>query len=108
MVLLPGPGKKLAPPRNRFLRCYFSAAGETPSPDARLCLHFGEVGMKRIPIRAALGLALLIGAFSSASAQFSGSISGTVTDPAGAAIPAATLTLTNTGTGEGKTAATDP
>src|ERR1700739_1957170 len=63
--------------------------------------------MKRSGIRAALGLAMLIGAFSSASAQFSGSISGTVTDPAGAAIPAATVTLTNTGTGEGKTAGTD-
>ena len=60
--------------------------------------------MKRNPIRAAFGLALAIGAFSSALAQFSGSISGTVTDPAGAVIPGATVTLTNVGTGEGKTA----
>ena len=36
MVLLPGPGKKLAPPRNRFLRCFFFDAGERPSPGSRL------------------------------------------------------------------------
>src|SRR5579864_3097059 len=36
MVLLPVPGKKLAPPRNRFLRCFFFDAGERPSPGSRL------------------------------------------------------------------------
>src|ERR1700722_19081556 len=107
MVLVPGPGNKLAASRNRFLLCHFFVAGERPWPDARLCGPFGEVGMKRNPIRVALGLALVIGAFSNALAQFSGSISGTVTDPAGAVIPGATVTLTNAGTGEGKTATTD-
>ena len=63
--------------------------------------------MKRNPIRAALGLALVIGAFSSAFAQFSGSISGTVTDPAGAVIPGVTVTLINAGTAAGKTGTTD-
>jgi hypothetical protein len=43
MVLLPGPGKKLAPPRNRFLLCDFFVAGERPSPDARLCRPFGRL-----------------------------------------------------------------
>ena len=62
--------------------------------------------MKRNPIRAAFGLALVIGAFSSALAQFSGSISGTVIDPAGAVIPGVTVTLINVGTGAGKTATT--
>src|SRR6185437_9582744 len=68
---------------------------------------FGEVGMKRNGLRAALGLTLALAAFSNAFAQFSGSISGTVTDPAGAVIPGATVTLTDTGTGVGKTATTD-
>ncbi len=63
--------------------------------------------MKRNALRAALGLTLALGAFSSAFAQFSGSISGTVTDPAGAVIPGAAVTLTNTGTGVGKTATSD-
>ncbi len=63
--------------------------------------------MKRNALCAALGLNLALGAFSCALAQFSGSISGTVTDPAGAVIPGATVTLTNTGTGVGKTATTD-
>jgi Carboxypeptidase regulatory-like domain len=63
--------------------------------------------MKRSPIRAALALALAIGAFSTASAQFSGSISGTIQDPAGAAVPGATVTLTNVGTGEGKAGTSD-
>jgi hypothetical protein len=63
--------------------------------------------MKCNPMRLAFGLALAIGTFSSALAQFSGSISGTVTDPAGAVIPGVTVTLTNVGTGEGKTGTTD-
>ncbi|MEA3008201.1 MAG: hypothetical protein QOI94_3470, partial [Acidobacteriaceae bacterium] len=63
--------------------------------------------MKRNALRAALGLTLALGAFSGAFAQFGSSISGTVTDPAGAVIPGATVTLTNTGTGVGKTATTD-
>ncbi|GGH13836.1 TonB-dependent receptor [Silvibacterium dinghuense] len=42
-------------------------------------------------------------AVSSAFAQFSGSMSGTVQDPSGLVVPAASVTLTNTGTGEQKT-----
>jgi hypothetical protein len=63
--------------------------------------------MKRSLIRAAFALALAIGAFSTASAQFTGSISGTIQDPAGAAIPGATVTLINVGTGAGKTGTSD-
>src|ERR1700761_502222 len=66
-----------------------------------------EIGMKRNLIRAAFALALAIGAFSTASAQFNGSITGTVQDPAGANVPGATVTLTNVGTGEGKAGTTD-
>lgn len=43
----------------------------------------------------------------SALAQFSGSVSGDVQDPSGAAIPGATLTLTNDGTGEKRIATAD-
>jgi hypothetical protein len=63
--------------------------------------------MKRTALRAVFALAFTIGAFSSARAQFSGSISGTVQDPAGASIPGATVVLTNSSTGESKTGATD-
>src|SRR3984957_6666589 len=63
--------------------------------------------MKRTALRAVFALAFTIGAFSSARAQFSGSISGTVQDPAGASIPGATVVLTNSGTGESKSGATD-
>jgi Carboxypeptidase regulatory-like domain len=63
--------------------------------------------MKRNLVRAAFALALAIGASSTASAQFNGSITGTVQDPAGANVPGATVTLTNVGTGEGKTGTTD-
>src|SRR5580692_3791839 len=63
--------------------------------------------MKHNLIRAAFALALAIGAFSTASAQFNGSITGTVQDPAGANVPGATVTLTNVGTGEGRTGTSD-
>src|ERR1700735_5605427 len=63
--------------------------------------------MKRNLVRAAFALALAIGASSTASAQFNGSITGTVQDPAGANVPGATVTLSNVGTGEGRTGTTD-
>jgi len=59
--------------------------------------------MKHNLVRTALTLVLALTAFSSALAQFSGSISGTVQDPAGAVTPGASVTLTNVGTGEAKT-----
>jgi hypothetical protein len=63
--------------------------------------------MKRNPIRVAFALALAIGAFSNASAQFGSSISGTVQDPGGAVVPGATVTLTNVGTGEARAGSTN-
>lgn len=59
--------------------------------------------MKHNLARIALTLVFALTAFSSALAQFSGSISGTVQDPAGAVTPGASVTLTNVGTGEAKT-----
>src|ERR1700761_9372160 len=63
--------------------------------------------MKSTSFRAILVLALTLGTLSSAWAQFNATISGTVVDPAGAAVPGATVSLTNGGTGEGKTATSD-
>ena len=50
--------------------------------------------MKSTSFRAILVLALTLGTLSSAWAQFHATISGTVVDPAGAAVPGATVTLT--------------
>jgi Carboxypeptidase regulatory-like domain len=66
-----------------------------------------EDGMKHNLIRTVLTLVLALTAFSSALAQFSGSISGTVQDPVGAVTPGATVTLTSVGTGEAKTVKAD-
>jgi Carboxypeptidase regulatory-like domain len=63
--------------------------------------------MKRTTLGVVCALALTFGAFSSAWAQFSGSISGTVQDPSSASVPGATVTLTNSGTGESKSSTTD-
>jgi hypothetical protein len=56
-----------------------------------------------------IGLAALLsfGAVSQASAQSTGTIRGTVTDPSGAAIPNAAVTATATSTGVSRTAASD-
>ena len=96
------PGRRTCSVREAFSPipsvCHKQDLDERTPPNT-----FGEVGMKRNAGQcAALGLNLALGAFSCALAQFSGSISGTVTDPAGAVIPGATVTLTNTGTGVGK------
>lgn len=59
-------------------------------------------------IRRIIPLLLLFLSISPAAlAQFSGSITGDVQDPSGAAIPGATLTLTNNGTGETRTVTAD-
>ncbi len=59
--------------------------------------------MKQYFLRVAVLLVLAGCAFSSAHAQFSGSLSGTVQDPTGSVLPAATVTLINVSTGEQKT-----
>ncbi|MBI3208267.1 MAG: TonB-dependent receptor [Candidatus Solibacter usitatus] len=55
-----------------------------------------------------MNLAVILFAFTfAASAQTSGTISGTVHDGTGAVVPGATVTATNTGTNQSRTAATD-
>ncbi|MFP5234782.1 MAG: carboxypeptidase regulatory-like domain-containing protein [Acidobacteriota bacterium] len=58
-----------------------------------------------LAITAATGLVLLLPAYRSAVAQstISGDISGTITDPTGAAIPGAKVTITNAATGAAQT-----
>jgi hypothetical protein len=65
---------------------------------------------RRITPFATLVLAIIFGGFSSgALAQtITGRISGTVTDPSGAAVPGATVKVTNVGTDISRTAMTDP
>jgi hypothetical protein len=55
-------------------------------------------------LRAALCTLLLLTLTAAARAQFRAAIQGTVTDPAGSVVPAATLTLKNNGTGRVQTA----
>ena len=50
---------------------------------------------KNIVFRLFIGTVILICFAAVANAQFKASVQGTVTDTAGAAVPAATLTLTN-------------
>jgi hypothetical protein len=54
-----------------------------------------------------LALLLMLSCLSPARAQVSASIQGTVTDPAGAPVPAATVTANNTETGAARSAVTD-
>src|SRR5581483_4907429 len=57
--------------------------------------------------RFATGIAVLFGAATCCWAQFSGSIQGTVQDPAGAMVPNAKVQLKNTATGVAASAASD-
>src|SRR5580704_1732628 len=56
---------------------------------------------------ASFAVLLTLGAQSSAFAQSTGSIRGTVTDPSGAAIPNAAATVTDSGTGIGRDTVTN-
>src|SRR5579875_2712738 len=54
--------------------------------------------IKRFPLWAAVCLVLAFGIRAQAQSVTSGDVTGTITDPTGAAIPGAFVTLTNTGT----------
>lgn len=55
-------------------------------------------------LKFALNLLLVSGLGGAALAQFSGNVSGVVTDPSGAVVPGAALSLRNLATGEQKVA----
>jgi len=66
--------------------------------------------LTRFPLKAAMAIAIaaaLLVPLPAAGQALYGSITGTVSDPQGAAIPGATVTATNTGTGLQLTAVTD-
>ncbi|HYN85573.1 MAG TPA: TonB-dependent receptor, partial [Pyrinomonadaceae bacterium] len=59
------------------------------------------------PLVAALGLCLALAATARAQSGPTGTLTGTVLDPSGAAVPNASVTATNTGTALSRTATTD-
>jgi hypothetical protein len=59
--------------------------------------------MNRFSFRIGAVIIMAACALTTAYAQFSGSLSGSVEDPTGRVIPGATITLINTSTGEQKT-----
>ncbi len=64
--------------------------------------------LKRRSFAVAVSLGLLLLCIRSGLAQVSASLSGSVTDQSGAAVPAATITLRSLDTGFARTASTDP
>ena len=78
-----------------------------------MCKRFaggGEVCQKRSTLRMlsyVLLAVLLAIPFSLHAQQYSGNITGTVTDPTGAAVPGATITVINTATATTATAKSD-
>jgi len=87
------------------LNCFFSPAPET------LAIHRGRIGRTALPWPAIIGLGLfaliLSSCLPSARAQVSASLTGVVTDPSGAPIPAATVTAKNTETGAERSSVSD-
>lgn len=70
-------------------------------------MHVTRKSYKWIVLAAALILAVVMPASMKAQSNISGDISGTVTDPTGAAVPNAKVTVTSTTTGQVKTVSTN-
>jgi Carboxypeptidase regulatory-like domain len=70
--------------------------------------HYGKGSQANRRLLASLvAIALLLAGNSAHGQQITGAIAGTVTDPAGAVVPSASIQATNTGTGFSRTATSD-